>query len=164
MKTISKSLLTLFVVLISLISTETQAGGWGILGGVHRNSISGSNGQLSGTFGLGFHARPFEVDLLYSMKKPAENISYNSIQVPFFYRLFFSPFFSVGLGGYLDYFLNTTDVAGNSIDYGLAASLRYHMPIASNTALVFDARYLMGLAALPGKSSDLGLIVGIVFH
>ena len=78
MKTISKSLLTLFVVLISLISTETQAGGWGILGGVHRNSISGSNGQLSGTFGLGFHARPFEVDLLYSMKKPAENISETS--------------------------------------------------------------------------------------
>ncbi len=107
-----------------------------------------------------------EINLLYSMKTPAADISTTSLQVPFFYRIFFSPFFSLGLGGFLDYMLKDDSVAsgGKKLDFGLAGSIRYHTPIATNTAFVFDARYLMGLAALPGKSSDLGLFVGVMFH
>lgn len=165
MRTLPRLALSIVTTLILLTGTA-QAGGWGLLGGAHRYSINGSSAQFSGEFGLAFHSTPFEIDALYVMKQPAENVSTNSIQVPFFYRIFLSPFFSFGVGGFVDYMIKDDVIAsgGKDLDFGLAGSIRYHAPIATNTALVFDARYLMGLASLPGKSTDMGLIIGLMFH
>jgi hypothetical protein len=140
--------------------------------------------HLSFEFGGLYVTRKFDqTDLTISSEEHA-------IQVPALFRLRFNRFISFGVGGYyaqnVGDITSTSDVTGvpstnspassgyKASDYGLMASVAFHIPLSYTCDLLLDGRYAYGLdnevsdAALAGsnsvKSRDAQAVIGLTFH
>lgn len=170
MKYILTKILTLLIIIASLSSKSAFAESWGVLGGVNRfevvypNSSSTRDPLLGTVFGAALYpsSNPIEIDILYTSKKITETYSENSLQFPVFYRANITKEFKFGIGAFFDYSLREASYGGQKLDIGVVASLQYQFPMGKSF-FVLDARYLYGMADLPGNSRDINLLVGLVF-
>lgn len=101
------------------------------------------------------------------------DIKTQTLQFPALFKLWLTPYFSIGLGGYYNKGIGnlkyTTTVGSASStetsssyssfgvttqEYGFAASLGGAIPLSNTIAFILDGRYYYGLASSASRSSD----------
>lgn len=159
-----------------LISPSAQAslsligGGTMVKTIVTTSGVSRSNDAKLGIGGgLFYEARlgrtvGLELGALYVKRKWGTDTAsayVTMIEAPIVFRFWFGKAFSLGIGGYMSYGMGdiisetstgtttTTsyEAAGyKKMDYGIVASMGTHLPLSNSVGLVFDGRYVYGLA------------------
>ena len=131
--------------------------------------------------GLGFSMLPktfLELGLIYGKRgfqetltqaSSSSNVIMTTLQIPVVLRIYLNRLFSVGVGGYYSYALNSSyevdsiPVAYNtpsgvndwsSQDYGVLCSLGVRIKLIPWVALVGDVRYLLGLANMNASTAN----------
>jgi hypothetical protein len=91
------------------------------------------------------------------------------VQIPILLRLAFSPYFSIGAGGY--FAEGTGSLSGSAkSDYGLIGSVGIHLPLGGSVAFLVDGRYNLGLKNVDNsglgetqKFRDVQVLAGLTF-
>jgi len=194
MSKVTRYLLIVFAVV--LMASSAGAAELSLVGaGTFSNqALSAGGDSLSAKFGAGGGAlldafftpmTSLEIGGLYVNKKFDDTtsqfaLSYNYLQVPVLFRVWFTRMFSVGAGGFWEHGMGTPtatpDAGGTALntgfaranDAGLEGSVGFRFRLGPGVKLLVDGRYLRGLTNLAGGGateywSDIQALAGLSF-